>query len=84
MLLFSAKLEKLYSRENLFCRFITKIGVYSFGIYLIHCYFITFLHTIHLEFSWPILILIVWALSASFIFVVWKLFPRLVIYLGFK
>ena len=41
-LLFSNKVEKLVSRTGIIYRIIIWIGSLSFGIYLIHCYFISF------------------------------------------
>lgn len=84
ILLFSAKVERLYSKENLFCRLVTKIGVLSFGIYLIHCYFISLLNAFNIEFNWSMSLLSVLVLSVLFILVIQKLFPRYTIYLGFK
>lgn len=84
MLLFSAKMEKLCSKENIFYKSVTKIGILSFGIYLIHCYFILLLHTVHVELYWPISILVVLVLAVLFILVVQRLFSRLIVYLGFK
>lgn len=84
ILLFSAKVERLYFKENLFCRLVTKIGVLSFGIYLIHCYFISLLNAFNIEFNWSMSLLSVLVLSVLFILVIQKLFPRYTIYLGFK
>lgn len=42
-LLFSNKVENLLSRTGAIYRFITWIGSLSFGIYLIHCYFVSFI-----------------------------------------
>ena len=41
-LMFSSKLENLIRRTGAFYRFMIWIGSLSFGIYLIHCYFISF------------------------------------------
>lgn len=42
ILLFSQKVQSFY-KENIFTKTIAKIGSVSFGIYLIHCYFISFI-----------------------------------------
>lgn len=42
-LLFSAKIETLFTRLGVVFRFLIWLGRLSFGIYLIHCYFIIFI-----------------------------------------
>lgn len=41
-LMFSNKMENLFSRTGIIYRFIIWLGSLSFGIYLIHCYFVSF------------------------------------------
>lgn len=56
--LFSSKLEKMYSKDNLLNRVIVYIGSISFGIYLIHCYCITIIQkNVEIQ-SWIILWLV--------------------------
>lgn len=42
-LMFSNKMENLLSRTGIIYRFIIWIGSLSYGIYLIHCYFVNFI-----------------------------------------
>ena len=58
-LMFSNKMETLISRTGVIYRFIIWIGSLSFGIYLIHRYFVSFLANILTIDSW----LLQWAIA---------------------
>lgn len=74
-LMFSSKVENLLSRTGIMCRYIIWIGSLSFGIYLIHCYFVSFIVKRLPINSW----LLKWALSlfltVVFILILRKLLP---------
>lgn len=74
-LMFSNKMENLFSRTGIIYRFIIWLGSLSFGIYLIHCYFVSFfVNRLPID-SW----LLKWTLSlfmtAVFILILRKLLP---------
>lgn len=74
-LMFSNKMENLFSRTGIIYRFIIWIGSLSFGIYLIHCYFVSFfVKRLPID-SW----LMEWAfsifLTVVFILILQKLLP---------
>lgn len=74
-LMFSNKVENLIRRTGAIYRFIIWIGSLSFGIYLIHCYFISFcVRRLPID-SW----LLQWSLALSltvvFILIIRKLLP---------
>ena len=74
-LLFSNKVENLIRRTGAIYRFIIWIGSLSFGIYLTHCYFISFcVRRLSID-SW----LLQWSLALSltvvFILIIRKLLP---------
>lgn len=74
-LMFSSKMENLISRTGIIYRYIIWIGSLSFGIYLIHCYFVSFVVKRMPIDSW----LLKWALSlfltVGFILILRKLLP---------
>ena len=75
-LMFSNKVENLIRRTGAIYRFIIWIGSLSFGIYLIHCYFISFcVRRLHID-SW----LLQWSLTlfvtVVFILILRKFFPK--------
>ena len=82
-LMFSNKVESLIRRTGVIYKFIIWIGSLSFGIYLIHCYFISFcVRRLPID-SW----LLQWSLALSltvvFILILRKLLPvRFYRYLG--
>lgn len=74
-LMFSNKMEYLFSRTGIIYRFIIWLGSLSFGIYLIHCYFVSFfVKRLPID-SW----LMEWAfsifLTVVFILILRKLLP---------
>ena len=74
-LMFSSKMEYIISRTGFIYRFITWIGGLSFGTYLIHCYFVSFIVKRLIVDSW----FLKWALSlfmtVVFILILRKLLP---------
>lgn len=75
ILLFSNRIEKHYNENNLLVFIIRKIGNYSFGIYLIHCFVILFFGKINLTLSWPLQWFIVSIISVGFVGVSRNLLP---------
>ena len=74
-LMFSNKVENLIRRTGAIYRFIIWIGSLSFGIYLIHCYFITFcVWRLPID-SWLLQWFIALCLTVGFILILRKLFP---------
>lgn len=76
ILLFSKNLEKCYTERNRFVFIIRKVGNYSFGIYLIHCFVILFLGKLNVSCSWPLKWLIVGVTSACVVGISRIVLPR--------
>ena len=86
-LLFSEKIKDTFDKLN--CKgtiFLSSVGFYSFGIYLIHCYVllayrIAVKKTLHISLNgylqWACLTSIVFMISYAFLWGMKKLFPRL-------
>ena len=74
-LMFSNKVENLIRRTGAIYRFIIWIGSLSFGIYLVHCYFISFfVKRLPID-SWLLQWAIVLFLTVVFILILRKLLP---------
>ena len=74
-LMFSNKVEKLVSRTGIIYRIIIWIGSLSFGIYLIHCYFISFfVKRLPID-SWLLQWSLALFLTVVFILILRKLLP---------
>lgn len=74
-LMFSNKMENLIRRTGAFYRFMIWIGSLSFGIYLIHCYFISFcVRRLPID-SWLLQWSLALFLTVVFILILRKLFP---------
>lgn len=87
LLLFSRKVEVLFERisDSWLCRGVVYIGSVSFGVYLIHCFFISLVKKfVEVDWGWFSLSVIVLFLSIGFIYIVKKIFPKLSVYLGFR
>lgn len=86
MLLFSQRVETYFSKvNNPLYRFTVYIGSLSFGIYLIHCFFIIALRRyFEIDLGWFLSTITVLLLSMGFIYIVKKIFPHLSIYWGFR
>lgn len=82
LMLFSQKVQDKCTCCNLIFNAIVYIGRISFGIYLIHCFFITVIGKL-CDFNWLLLTIIVLALSIIFISVTRKLLPIVARYVGF-
>lgn len=75
-LMFSNKVENLIRRTGAIYRFIIWIGSLSFGIYLIHCYFISFCVSRLPIDSWLLQWFIALFLTVVFILILRKLLPK--------
>ena len=74
-LMFSNKVEKLVSRTGIIYRLFIWIGSLSFGIYLIHCYFISFfVKRLPID-SWLLQWSLALFLTVVFILIIRKLLP---------
>ena len=74
-LTFSNKVENLIRRTGAFYRFMIWIGSLSFGIYLIHCYFISFcVRRLPID-SWLLQWSLAFSLTVVFILIIRKLLP---------
>ena len=74
-LMFASKVEELIRRTGAIYRFIIWIGSLSFGIYLIHCYFISFcVRRLPID-SWLLQWAIALFLTVVFILILRKLLP---------
>ena len=74
-LMFSNKVEKLLSQTGVVYRFIIWIGSLSFSIYLIHCYFVSYLVKRLPIDSWLLQWAIALLLTVAFILILRKLLP---------
>lgn len=74
-LMFSNKVEKLLSQTGVIYKFIIWIGSLSFSIYLIHCYFVSYLVKRLPIDSWLLQWAIVLFLTVVFILILRKLLP---------
>lgn len=82
MLLFSQKVQKLLSSDNWLFRTLAYLGRISFGVYLVHCFFIMFItHFFHL--NWAVLTVGTIMLTVTFICVTQKVVPRIARRVGF-
>lgn len=85
LVLFSERLQKNYDRLAAYMKVVRYLGEISFGIYLIHCYFISALPRIFPYGGWAGRWLIVATLSAMTIYLVKKIAPKFSErYLGFR
>lgn len=75
LILLSNNAQKLY-KSNFLTKTIEKIGNISFGIYLIHCYFLTYIIPYFSLNSWGSRWLMALMLSIVFIFIAKKVVPR--------
>lgn len=84
LFLFSSKLERAYSSTSLINRAIQCIGDHSFGVYLIHCYLISAISKLNLDF-WGIKVLLVIIASVCIVKFGKRQFPSMSSkYLGFQ
>lgn len=74
-LMFSNKVEKLVSRTGIIYRLFIWIGSLSFGIYLIHCYFVSYLVKRLPIDSWLLQWAIALFLTVAFILILRKILP---------
>lgn len=85
LILFSAKVQRLFNERLWINRIVCHIGRISFGMYLIHCYFIMLYAKWTTDFPWFKKWLCVVASSFVFIFIVRKTIPnRFLKYIGFQ
>lgn len=74
VLLFSQKVQALFPPEHRIFRAFAYLGRISFGVYLIHCFFIMLIvHFVHLD--WFLLTLVTLLLTVASIHVAQKFFP---------
>ena len=85
LLMFSNRVKDAY-KSNVISRFFELLGINSFGIYLIHCYFITFLSFFYEMKNWNIKCMIIIVLSLSFVVLVKNILPHSICnrFLGFR
>lgn len=87
LLMFSSKLEKHYNEQLLINKLILYLGKISFGIYLIHCCVLFVLGVLasqlNFTFNWVTLWLLALSLSAAFIAIIKRCFPKTSVFLGF-
>lgn len=74
-LMFSNKMEKFLSQTSFIYKFIIWIGSLSFSIYLIHCYFVSYLVKRLPIDSWLLQWAIALLLTVAFILILRKLLP---------
>lgn len=85
LILFSSKVQRLFNEGLWINRIVCHIGRISFGIYLIHCYFIMLYARWIISFPWFMKWLCIVVSSVIFIFIVRKTIPnRLLKYIGFQ
>lgn len=82
MLLFSEKVQSLFTYDNWIVKAFAYLGRISFGVYLVHCFFIGFIiHFIHL--NWALLTVGALALTIAFIYVTQRVVPAIAQKVGF-
>lgn len=82
ILLFSEKVQSLFAADNWIVKTFVYLGRISFGVYLVHCFFIMFIiHFIHL--NWASLTVGTLALTIAFIYVTQRLVPAIARKVGF-
>lgn len=85
LFLFSDRVRTCYN-SNKMNRIIEFFGIHSFGIYLVHCYFIFLLSFFNKINSWSIKCFIVISLTSLFVVIIRYIIPKniCVKYLGFR
>lgn len=83
MVLFSEKIQKMFTSYNLFFRVFVWLGRISFGVYLIHCFFIIVLGCLPFHLDWFSQTFVVLALSSCFIYAVQRVMPLVARRVGF-
>lgn len=83
MFLFSRKVEDYIKSDNIIVRNISKVGLNSFGVYLIHCYIIIIITKVCGINSWLIVGTISFVTTIFIIKLKKQLFPYFKSYLGF-
>lgn len=82
ILLFSEKVQPLFASDNWIVKAFAYLGRISFGVYLVHCFFIMFIvHFIHL--NWVLLTVGTLILTIAFIYVTQRVVPVLAQRIGF-
>lgn len=82
MLLFSQKVQNMFTSDNGLFRLFAYLGRISFGMYLVHCFFIMFI--IHfVQLNWAVLTVGTMTLTVVFIYAVQKLVPGIARGIGF-
>lgn len=85
MLLFSERIEKVYEKYSGYMQGVVKLGNISFGVYLMHCYVITFVRLLTPDLCWGLEWAIVVILTSGFILLVKSIIPNFAVkYLGFR
>lgn len=83
MTLFSTKLETKYKHKGI-AKTISYVGSISFGMYLIHCFFISFLRYLYPDFCWILLFCLTTLLTVLTIYIARKIMPSSILkLLGF-
>ena len=75
MLLFSSKVERLLTKENSTYRLLVQLGTISFGVYLIHMYFVIAETSIMHSDNWLVKYVIVAIAVICFVAVLRKVIP---------
>lgn len=82
MMLFSLEVQDLFSSDNWLFKAVAYLGRISFGVYLVHCFFIMFItNFVHL--NWMVLTVGTMMLTVAFICVTQKIVPRTAQKIGF-
>lgn len=84
LILFSRKLEILYKERTIITKAVRYVGELSFGLYLIHCYFITVINHFLPLLNWGYKGIMTVILSILFIVCCKKIFPKLSKLIGFR
>ncbi len=85
LLLFSRRLQNAYTGQSFIARIVRKIGEVSFGVYLIHCYFIAVLIKLWPSGNWFLTWLIVTGATVTVILAVRRIAPNFAErWLGFR
>lgn len=82
MFLFSQRMQDWFTSSNWIFKTLAYLGRISFGVYLVHCFFIMFIvHFVHL--NWILLTVMTLVLTVVFIYVTQRVVPRIACRVGF-
>lgn len=83
IVLFSEKIQEIFTSDSLLFRAFVRLGRISFGVYLVHCFFIAALNRLPFHLGWLSQTFVVLALSLCLIYAVQRVMPSVARRVGF-